>query len=90
MWPNECKQTHVLHCKAFIGSNQLVTYIPNYEEIFINDNVEEQFFFYFKYYDGQSQEKEDPREVNAVIAHMHLPFVCCCTCLFRYELNNKK
>ena len=41
---NECNQSHLLYCKALIGSNQLITYIPNYEDIYNNDNVEEQFF----------------------------------------------
>ena len=41
---NECNQPHLLYCEALIGSNQLITYIPNYEDIYNNDNVEEQFF----------------------------------------------
>ena len=30
--------------KKLLGSNQLVTYIPNYEDIFDDDNPEEQYF----------------------------------------------
>ena len=30
----ECNQSHLLDCEALIGSNQLVTYIPNYEDNF--------------------------------------------------------
>ena len=41
---NECNQPHLLYCEALIGSSQLITYIPNYEDIFKNDNIEEQFF----------------------------------------------
>jgi hypothetical protein len=41
---NECNQPHLLYCEALIGSNQLITYIPNHEDIYNNDNVEEQFF----------------------------------------------
>ena len=37
---NECNQSHLLYCEALIGSNQLITYIPNYEDIFNNSNVE--------------------------------------------------
>ena len=32
---NECNQSHLLYCEALIGSNQLITYIPIYEDIFI-------------------------------------------------------
>ena len=31
-------------CNALIGSNQLITYIPNYEDVFNDDNIEEQYF----------------------------------------------
>ena len=41
---SESNQPHLLHCKTLLGSNQLVTYIPNYEDIFDNDNPEEQYF----------------------------------------------
>ena len=41
---NECNQSHLLYCEALIGSNELITYIPKYEDIFNDDNVEEQFF----------------------------------------------
>ena len=39
-----CNQSHLLYCEALIGSNQLVTYIPNYEDIFDDDKTEEQYF----------------------------------------------
>ena len=39
-----CNQSHLLDCKALIGSNQLVTYIPNYEDIFNDEDTEEQNF----------------------------------------------
>ena len=41
---SESNQPHLLHCKKLLGSNQLVTYIPNYEDIFDDDNPEEQYF----------------------------------------------
>ena len=41
---NECNQSHLLYCEALIGSNQLITYIPIYEDIFNDNNVEEQYF----------------------------------------------
>ena len=40
----ECNQSHLLYCSALIGSNQRVTYIPNYEDIF-NDEVTEELNF---------------------------------------------
>ena len=40
----ECNQSHLLDCEALIGSNQLVTYIPNYEDIFNDDDTDEQYF----------------------------------------------
>ena len=41
---SECNQAHLLICPALIGSNQLITYIPNYEDIFDDTNIEEQCF----------------------------------------------
>ena len=40
----ECNQSHLLYCNTLIGSNQLVTYIPRYEDIFNDDDIEEQNF----------------------------------------------
>ena len=40
----ECNQSHLLYCSSLIGSNQLVTYIPNYEDIFNDEDTEEQNF----------------------------------------------
>ena len=31
---SECTQSHLLSCQKLIGGNELVTYIPNYEDIF--------------------------------------------------------
>ena len=39
---SESNQPHLLHCKKLLGSNQLITYIPNYKDIFYDDNLEEQ------------------------------------------------
>ena len=41
---SESNQPHLLYCKKLLGSNQLVTYIPNYDDIFDDDNPEEQCF----------------------------------------------
>ena len=41
---SECNQSHLLYCKSLIGSNELVTYIPDYEDIFDDSNPEEQCF----------------------------------------------
>ena len=41
---NECNQPHLLYCPALLGSNQIVTYIPNYEDLFDDTNKEEQCF----------------------------------------------
>ena len=37
----EWNQSHLLYCSALLGSNQLVTYIPNYEDIFNDEDTEE-------------------------------------------------
>ena len=43
---SECNQSHLICCNALIGigSNQLVTYIPNQEDIFNDEETEEQNF----------------------------------------------
>ena len=41
---SECNQSHLIYCNALIGSNQLVTYIQNYEDIFNDEETEEQNF----------------------------------------------
>ena len=41
---SECNQAHLMYCKALLGSNKLITYIPNYEDIFVDTNIEEQCF----------------------------------------------
>ena len=35
---SECNQKHLFECWALIGRNQLVTYLPNYEDIFIDED----------------------------------------------------
>ena len=40
----ECNQAHLLNCSCLIGSNQLISYIPDYYEIFNDDDTEEQYF----------------------------------------------
>ena len=39
-----CDQSHLLYCKSLIGSNQLITYIPDYEDIFNDSDPKEQVF----------------------------------------------
>ena len=41
---SECNQSHLIYCNALIGSNQLITYIPNYEDIYNDEETEEQTF----------------------------------------------
>ena len=39
---SECNQKHLLYCSKLLGSNELVTYIPEYSDIFDDDNISEQ------------------------------------------------
>ena len=55
---NKCNQSHLLYCPALIGSNQLVTYIPNYEDLFDDDNREEQCFIAMILMANLKQKKE--------------------------------
>ena len=41
---SEWNQSHLLYCKKIIGSNELVTYIPTYEDIFDDSNPDKQNF----------------------------------------------
>ena len=41
---SKCTQPHSMYFEALIGSNQIITYIPNYEDMFNDDNIEEQCF----------------------------------------------
>ena len=41
---SECNQKHLLECKALLGSNEIMSYIPNYRDIFNNDNMKEQCY----------------------------------------------
>ena len=41
---SQCDQSHLLYCSKLIGSNQLISYIPNYEDIFNDDDPEEQCY----------------------------------------------
>ena len=38
---SECSQSHLLYCPELIGSNELVTYIPDYQDIFDDDDPKE-------------------------------------------------
>ena len=39
-----CTQKHLLYCKKLLGLNEYLTYIPEYEDIFDDDNIEEQMY----------------------------------------------
>ena len=41
---SECNQPHLLYCDKLIGSNELVTYIPEYPDIFNDEDPKEQCF----------------------------------------------
>ena len=41
---SECNQMHLLQCSALIGSNELLTYIPDYVDIFDDKKTEEQYY----------------------------------------------
>ena len=41
---SECNQSHLLYCSKLIGSNELVSYIPDYEDIFNDDDPKEQCY----------------------------------------------
>ena len=41
---SECNQSHLLYCSALIGKHSLITYIPNYEDIFDDDDPTEKKF----------------------------------------------
>ena len=38
---NECNQRHPLECQALVGSNELVSYILNYEDVFNDEYTRE-------------------------------------------------
>ena len=40
---SECTNSHLLSCQRLIGGNELLTYIPNYEDIFINNTKEQAY-----------------------------------------------
>ena len=41
---SECSQSHLLNCKMLIGSNEIVSYIPEYKDIFNDNDTEEQCY----------------------------------------------
>ena len=41
---SECDQKHLLECTKLIGKNELVSYIPNYIDIFNDNNIKEQHY----------------------------------------------
>ena len=49
---------YLTYCQALIRSNQLVTYIPNYKDIFYDKNIEEQCFIANIQIQNLTQKKE--------------------------------
>ena len=41
---SQCSQSHLLYCKKLIGSNEIVSYIPEYRDIFNDNDNKEQCF----------------------------------------------
>ena len=39
---SECDQKHLLECSELLGKNEIVSYIPNYVNIFNNEDIHEQ------------------------------------------------
>ena len=37
-------QSHLLYYSSLIGSNQLISYIPDYKDIFNDNDTEEQYY----------------------------------------------
>ena len=68
----ECNQSHLLYCSELIGSNELITYIPYYEDIFNDEEPKEQCFI------------ANVMIANLV----HLAIVCCCKNSFGFNNNN--
>ena len=55
---SECNQSYVLYCSALIGKNSLITYIPNYEDIF--DDMDPQgTSFQSSHNDGKFKDEEE-------------------------------
>ena len=46
---NEMNQRHLLICKYLIGKSEIVTYIPDYNDLFKED-IEEQLYIYADYW----------------------------------------
>ena len=41
---SECSQKHLLECSTLIGKNEIVSYIPNYIDIFNDNDIKEQVY----------------------------------------------
>ena len=41
---SECDQKHLLECPKLIGKNELVSYIPNYIDIFNDNDITDQVY----------------------------------------------
>ena len=41
---SDCNQSHLLYCPKLIGSNKIIAYIPEYEDIFNDNDPVEQCF----------------------------------------------
>ena len=39
---SECDQKHLLECPELLGKNEILSYIPNYHDIFNDEDIKEQ------------------------------------------------
>ena len=51
-------QSHLMYCTALIGSNQLITYIPNYKDIFNDGDTKVQVFIANIFMENLKKKKE--------------------------------
>ena len=59
---SECNQSHLLNCSKLIGSNQLVSYIPEYQDIFNDDDPKEQCYIASLMMENLKKKKEIEEE----------------------------
>ena len=82
---SECNQSHLLYCTKLIGSSELITYIPEYENIFDDNDPEEQLYMANILIDNLKRKKENGRKLVSYLLHVHLTAVCCCFISYGYN-----
>ena len=70
---HKCNQDHLLDCERLLWSNELVSYIPDYNEIYDDKDPEEQFFIE-KIIIKNLRKK---RKHWISLDHLHLLILCC-------------